>query len=86
MKDDSANIGSVVVGIVVFVVIMAMGLVIVQGVMNSTNITDGPMATAFQTIGPQTATILGLAWNIPLVLIAATVLAYLGYQLYQGPQ
>lgn len=83
-NDDSANIGSVIVGIVVFVVIMAMGLVIVQGVMNSTNITDGPMASAFAIIGPQTTTIFGLAWNIPLVLIAATVLGYLGYRLYQG--
>lgn len=84
MKDDSANIGGVIVGIVVFVVIMAMGLVIVHGIMNSTNITDGPMADAFADIAPQTTTIFGLAWNIPLVLIAATVLGYLGYRLYQG--
>lgn len=84
MKDDSANIGGVIVGIVVFVVIMAMGLVIVQGIMNSTNITSGPMAESFAQIAPQTTTIFGLAWNIPLVLIAATVLGYLGYRLYQG--
>lgn len=84
LKDDNANIGSVIVGIVVFVVIMAMGLVIVQGVLNSTNITGGPMASAFADIPGQTDTILGLAWNIPLVLIAATVLGFLGYKLYQG--
>lgn len=85
LNDNSAQgIGGVIVGITVFVVIMAMGLVIIQGIMNSTNITSGPMAEAFADIGPQTSTIFGLAWNVPLVLIAATVLGYLGYRLYSG--
>jgi hypothetical protein len=85
MKDDSANMASSIVAIVVFVIVMALGLVLTDGILNGTNVTsDSPVYDAYSNIGTQTNNIFGLSWNIPLVFIAATILGYLGYRLYQG--